>query len=60
MLHQQLIELIYSNHEQGFALLSTRTPTLQRHYLQVDPSDDIANWSDDRIWSELTARTKNN
>lgn len=53
-------ELIYSNHDQGFALLSTRTPTLQRHYIQVDPYDDIANWSDDRIWSELHARTKTN
>lgn len=51
-------ELIYSNHDQGFALLSTRTPTLQRHYLQVDPYDDIENWSDDRIWSELHTRTK--
>ncbi len=49
-------ELIYSNHERGFALLSTRTPELQRYYLQVDPNDDIANWSDDRIWSELHAR----
>ncbi|WP_102346548.1 4-hydroxybenzoate 3-monooxygenase [Bacillus sp. Marseille-P3661] len=51
-------ELIYSNHDRGFALLSTRTPELQRHYIQVDPNDDIANWSDDRIWSELKARTE--
>ncbi len=50
-------ELIYANHERGFALLSTRTETLQRHYIQVDPNDDIENWSDDRIWSELHART---
>ncbi|WP_462409786.1 4-hydroxybenzoate 3-monooxygenase [Neobacillus sp. Marseille-QA0830] len=49
-------ELIYTNHERGFALLSTRSPEIQRHYLQVDPSDDIKNWSDDRIWSELHAR----
>ena len=53
-------ELIYSHHEKGFALLSTRTPILQRYYLQVDPYDDIANWSDDRIWSELYERTKLN
>jgi p-hydroxybenzoate 3-monooxygenase len=51
-------ELVYANHENGFALLSTRTPTLQRHYIQVDPYDDIANWSDDRIWSELHTRTE--
>lgn len=49
-------ELIYTNHERGFALLSTRSPEIQRHYLQVDPNDDITNWSDDRIWSELHAR----
>lgn len=53
-------ELIYSHHEKGFALLSTRTPILQRYYLQVDPYDDIENWSDDRIWSELYERTKLN
>jgi p-hydroxybenzoate 3-monooxygenase len=49
-------ELIYANHERGFALVSTRSPTLQRMYLQCDPQDDVANWSDDRIWSELHAR----
>ncbi|WP_102027623.1 4-hydroxybenzoate 3-monooxygenase [Salirhabdus sp. Marseille-P4669] len=51
-------ELIYTNHERGFALLSTRTPELQRHYIQVDPNDDIKNWSDDRIWTELHLRTE--
>jgi p-hydroxybenzoate 3-monooxygenase len=51
-------ELIYVNHERGFALLSTRSPEIQRHYIQVDPKDDIANWSDDRIWSELQARVE--
>lgn len=30
-------ELIYANHERGFALLSTRSPEIQRHYIQVDP-----------------------
>lgn len=53
-------ELIYSNHERGFALLSTRSEYVQRHYIQVDPNDDIENWSDDRIWSELHIRTKTN
>ncbi len=51
-------ELIYSNHERGFALLSTRSEELQRYYIQVDPKDDINNWSDDRIWTELKARTE--
>jgi p-hydroxybenzoate 3-monooxygenase len=49
-------ELIYANHERGFALVSTRSPEIQRLYIQVDPNDDIANWSDDRIWTELHAR----
>ncbi|MGQ7280370.1 4-hydroxybenzoate 3-monooxygenase [Brevibacillus thermoruber] len=49
-------ELIYANHERGFALVSTRSPEIQRMYLQVDPQDDIANWSDDRIWFELHER----
>lgn len=49
-------ELIYARHDRGFALLSTRSPEIQRLYIQCDPRDDIANWSDDRIWSELHAR----
>ncbi|RFB17982.1 4-hydroxybenzoate 3-monooxygenase [Bacillus sp. HNG] len=49
-------ELIYSNHERGFALISTRSPEIQRYYIQVNPNDDIKNWSDDRIWAELHAR----
>lgn len=53
-------ELIYAQHEHGFALVSTRSPTLQRLYLQCDPKDNIDNWSDDRIWNELHARLENN
>jgi p-hydroxybenzoate 3-monooxygenase len=49
-------ELIYASGERGFALHSMRSPTLSRLYLQVDPDQDIADWSDDRIWEELHAR----
>ncbi|WP_414641835.1 4-hydroxybenzoate 3-monooxygenase [Amycolatopsis sp.] len=49
-------ELIYVHHERGFALHSMRTPEITRLYLQVDPREDVADWSDDRIWAELTAR----
>jgi p-hydroxybenzoate 3-monooxygenase len=49
-------ELIYARHERGFALISSRTPQVQRMYFQCDPNDRIENWSDDRIWSELQAR----
>ncbi|MEX5748049.1 4-hydroxybenzoate 3-monooxygenase [Massilia sp. X63] len=49
-------ELIYAQHERGFALVSTRSPTVQRLYFQCDPKDKVENWSDDRIWNELHAR----
>ncbi len=49
-------ELIYSYHERGFALFSMRGPELSRLYLQVAPDEDIDQWSDARIWEELTTR----
>jgi p-hydroxybenzoate 3-monooxygenase len=49
-------ELIYSRHERGFALISTRSPSVQRLYFQCDPADSVDNWSDDRIWDELHRR----
>jgi p-hydroxybenzoate 3-monooxygenase len=52
-------ELIYAHHERGFALVSTRSPQIQRLYLQCDPEDVVANWPDARIWEELHARLAN-
>ncbi|HMC61200.1 MAG TPA: FAD-dependent monooxygenase, partial [Candidatus Solibacter sp.] len=49
-------ELVYSNHERGFALLSMRTPEISRVYLQCRPGEDLAGWPDDRIWEELQRR----
>jgi p-hydroxybenzoate 3-monooxygenase len=49
-------ELIYALHEQGFAMHSMRSPQVSRLYLQVDPADDISNWSDARIWDTLQTR----
>jgi p-hydroxybenzoate 3-monooxygenase len=49
-------ELIYTYHENGFALLSMRSPEISRLYLQCSPDEDIANWADDRIWDELRLR----
>lgn len=49
-------ELIYANHERGFALLSMRSPKISRLYLQCEPDEDIARWPDDRIWEELETR----
>ena len=49
-------ELIYAHHERGFALHSLRSPELSRLYVQVDPSDSIDEWPDERIWDELHVR----
>ena len=49
-------ELIYAHHERGFSLVSTRSATVQRLYLQCDPADHPDDWGDERIWSELDER----
>jgi p-hydroxybenzoate 3-monooxygenase len=49
-------ELVYSLHDNGFALFSMRSNAVTRLYLQCAPDDDINNWSDDRIWDELITR----
>jgi p-hydroxybenzoate 3-monooxygenase len=49
-------ELIYSNHDRGFALFSQRSPLVQRYYLQCTPDENIDEWPDSRIWHELQAR----
>ncbi len=52
-------ELIYANHERGFALLSMRSPKISRLYLQCEPEEDLSLWPDERIWSELELRLAN-
>ncbi|MFF4776856.1 4-hydroxybenzoate 3-monooxygenase [Microtetraspora fusca] len=49
-------ELIYAHSERGFALLSMRTPTVSRLYLQVPNGTDPGDWPDERIWDELDLR----
>ena len=49
-------ELIYNNHERGFALCSMRSHTRSRYYLQCSLDDRADNWSDDRFWDELKRR----
>lgn len=51
-------ELIYARHDRGFALVSTRSPSVQRMYFQCDPGEKPEDWSEDRIWEELQARTE--
>jgi p-hydroxybenzoate 3-monooxygenase len=49
-------EVVYSRHERGFALHSMRSPRVSRLYLQVDATDGLDAWPDDRIWAELQLR----
>ncbi|MEU4927173.1 4-hydroxybenzoate 3-monooxygenase [Streptomyces yokosukanensis] len=49
-------ELVYARHERGFALLSMRSTSVSRLYLQVPAGTDAEEWSDDAIWSELQRR----
>jgi len=49
-------ELIYAYHDRGFALHSLRSPSVSRLYLQVEPTEDLERWPDDRIWEELRTR----
>jgi len=49
-------ELIYANHERGFALASMRSHTRSRYYVDVPLTEKIEDWSDARIWDELAIR----
>ena len=49
-------ELIYANHERGFALASMRSKTRSRYYVDVPLTEKIEDWSDDRVWDELAVR----
>ncbi len=49
-------ELIYANHERGFALCSMRTRTRSRYYLQCPLDEKVENWSDQRFFDELRLR----
>ena len=49
-------ELIYANHERGFALCSMRSRTRSRYYVQCALDERLEDWSDDRFWDELRSR----
>jgi p-hydroxybenzoate 3-monooxygenase len=49
-------ELVYARHDRGFALLSMRSPTVSRLYLQVPADTDAEDWSSPAIWDELDRR----
>ena len=49
-------ELVYATHERGFALLSMRSLTRSRYYVQVPMEERVEDWSDARFFDELRAR----
>ena len=49
-------ELIYVNHNRGFALCSMRSMTRSRYYLQCRLDEHVNDWPDYRFWEELTRR----
>ncbi|MFF1397226.1 4-hydroxybenzoate 3-monooxygenase [Streptomyces sp. NPDC058287] len=49
-------ELVYARHDRGFALLSMRSPSVTRAYLQVPEGTNAQDWSDEEIWDELDHR----
>lgn len=49
-------ELIYANHDRGFALASMRSETRSRYYIDVPLTQSVDEWSDERLWDELAIR----
>ena len=49
-------ELVYSNHERGFALASMRSRTRSRYYVQCALDERLETWPDERLWDELGMR----
>ncbi|MBN1239454.1 MAG: 4-hydroxybenzoate 3-monooxygenase [Gammaproteobacteria bacterium] len=49
-------ELIYVNHERGFALASMRSRARSRYYVQCSLDERVEDWSDERFWAELKTR----
>jgi p-hydroxybenzoate 3-monooxygenase len=49
-------ELIYVNHQRGFALCSMRSATRSRYYLQCRLDEQVSDWPDEKFWQELRRR----
>jgi p-hydroxybenzoate 3-monooxygenase len=49
-------ELVYANHERGFALASMRSPTRSRYYVQCSVEEKLEDWPDERFWDEVSVR----
>ena len=51
-----LRDIVYANHERGFALASQRSERLSRYYIQCPIDTELRDWPDERFWEELKAR----
>lgn len=51
-----LPDIVYAQHERGFALASQRNTRLSRYYIQCDLEAKLEDWPDERFWAELKAR----
>jgi p-hydroxybenzoate 3-monooxygenase len=49
-------ELVYANHDRGFALCSMRSRGRSRYYVQCSLEDTVEQWPDTRFWDELRVR----
>lgn len=49
-------EIVYANHDRGFALASLRSRTRSRYYVQCSLDDKVEDWSDAAFWAEFAAR----
>ncbi|MGI9352210.1 MAG: 4-hydroxybenzoate 3-monooxygenase [Rhizobiaceae bacterium] len=49
-------EIVYANHERGFALCSLRSKSRSRYYIQCAADDHVEKWSDESFWKEFRRR----
>jgi p-hydroxybenzoate 3-monooxygenase len=49
-------ELIYANHERGFALASMRSSARSRYYIQCPVDEKLEDWPDEKFWDEVSLR----
>ena len=49
-------KVIYALHADGFAGHMLRSSTVSRFYLQVPVGENVDNWPDEKVWSELHKR----
>ncbi|CAF1310943.1 unnamed protein product [Didymodactylos carnosus] len=56
----KLSNLVYAYHDRGLVIYVMRSEEVARYHLQVDATDNVNDWPDERIWNELKIRLKTN